>query len=60
VYSLLSISRVNRVLRVIRIRRKKDNYKLPSMWGRLSWIERVIMYCGPFYILWILYHIIYG
>ncbi len=39
---------------MIRIRRKKDPMKTPSTWDTLSWIERIVYYGGPFFILWIL------
>ena len=45
---------------MIRINRKRNTKKAPSTWSTLSWVERVIMYGGPFLILWILYQIIYG
>ena len=59
-YSLTWGDRVSGVTCMIRVRRKKDSMKTPSTWSTLSWIERVIMYGGPIFILWILYQIMYG
>ncbi len=44
---------------MIRLRRKKDSMKGPSTWDTLSWIERVVYYGGPFFILWVL-NMIFG
>ncbi len=34
--------------------RKHKDIKTPSTWSTLSWIERIVYYGGPFFILWIL------
>jgi len=36
------------------IRRGKE-IKTPSTWDTLSWVERVIYYGGPIFIIWLFY-----
>ena len=47
------------IISMIRIRRKNDSMKAPSTWSRLSWVEKIVYYGGPLFILWIL-NMIFG
>ena len=40
--------------------RRKQKIKTPSMWSRLGWAERIVMFCGPIAIMYIAHKILGG
>tara|TARA_Y100000004_G_scaffold116559_1_gene131029 strand:+ start:2193 stop:2321 length:129 start_codon:yes stop_codon:yes gene_type:complete len=40
--------------------RRKQKIKTPSMWSRLGWIERIIIFGGPVFIIYVFNKIIGG
>ena len=40
--------------------REKEKIKAPSMWSRLGWTERIVMFAGPIFIIYIFNKILGG